>query len=98
MASPLAVARAGDCDMTTKQDEVLNEAMVKLGEHFEHVVIVCDAPDMEFPSDDGPSLFTRHKGSTWTCCGMMRHYITMMSAAFMEDKDRPRDEDESPQH
>lgn len=68
--------------MTTIQDQILDEAMTKLGEHFEHVVIIADAPDVEFPEEDSQTLFTRHKGSTWTCVGMMKVYSKLMWAHF----------------
>ncbi len=74
--------------MKTPQDEALDKAMEMLGEHFDHIVIVADAPDVEFPQEDNPSLFTRYKGATWTCVGMMTYFSTMMKAAFMETKDR----------
>lgn len=77
--------------MTTIQDEALDKALTLLGEHFDNVVIVCDAQDIEFPSEDGPSIFTRHKGSSWTCCGLMGHYTEMMRESFMATKDRGDD-------
>lgn len=75
----------------TIQDEELDKAIVKLGEHFENVVIICDAQDVEFPDEDSPSIFTRRKGSTWTLIGMMTIFKSMLLENFLKTKDRGDD-------
>lgn len=79
---------------TTSQDKALDDALALLGEHFDHVVILADAPDVEFPNEDDPSIFTRRKGSTWTAKGMMDTYKTLIDRAFLKSCDREDEQTE----
>lgn len=73
---------------TTAQDEALDKAKEVLGEHFDNFVIVADAPDVEYPDEDQPSLFYRRKGSTWTCCGLMDFFKAYLLQCLLDTPSR----------
>lgn len=78
-----------DGQSRTAQDEALDKAKLILGEHFDNIVIIADAPDMEFPDEDAPSLFYRRKGSTWAATGLMEVYREILIHEFMKPPEEP---------